>query len=172
MAWPEPWYRILWAPWRMQYIAKAGSSGESGCVFCAAPKMRDEDALIVYRAERSYVILNKYPYNTGHLMIVPYRHVASIEDLSDEELREMAMLVKKSLRVLREVYKPHGFNVGVNIGEAAGAGIAGHVHIHVVPRWRGDANFMLTTGGVKVMPESLDQTFKKVKGAFEKLGDE
>ena len=165
--WPEPWYKVLWAPWRMKYIQSASESIE-GCIFCIAPSMRDEEALIVYRGRRAYVILNKYPYNTGHLMIVPYRHVPSIEDLNSEELLEISEMIKASLKALREVYKPHGFNVGVNIGEAAGAGVAGHVHVHIVPRWKGDSNFMLTVGGVKVLPESLDATFKKVKPAIEK----
>ena len=165
--WPEPWYKVLWAPWRMKYIQSASES-IGGCIFCIAPSMRDEEALIVYRGRRAYVILNKYPYNTGHLMIVPYRHVPSIEDLNSEELLEISEMIKASLKALREVYKPHGFNVGVNIGEAAGAGVAGHVHVHIVPRWKGDSNFMLTVGGVKVLPESLDATFKKVKPAIEK----
>ncbi|MCE4611024.1 MAG: HIT domain-containing protein [Desulfurococcales archaeon] len=165
--WPEPWYRILWAPWRMKYIQSASETAR-GCIFCIAPSMSDEEALIVYRGRNAYIILNKYPYNTGHLMIVPYRHVPSLEDLNTEELLELSELVKASLKALREVYRPHGFNVGVNIGEAAGAGVAGHVHVHIVPRWRGDSNFMLTVGGVKVLPESLDATFKKVKPAIEK----
>ena len=165
--WPEPWYRILWAPWRMKYIQSASEALE-GCIFCIAPSMSDEEALIVYRGRRAYVILNKYPYNTGHLMVVPYRHAPSLEDLDSEELLEISEIIKASLKALRKVYNPHGFNVGVNIGEAAGAGVAGHVHVHIVPRWKGDSNFMLTVGGVKVLPESLDATFKKVKPAIEK----
>jgi ATP adenylyltransferase len=156
----------------MKYIKEAAGGKAPGCIFCEAPRMRDEDSLIVYRGERVYVILNKYPYNTGHVMVVPYRHVPSLEDLSEEELRELGLVVAKTLRVLREAYKPHGFNVGVNIGEAAGAGVAGHVHVHVVPRWKGDANFMIVTGGVKVLPESLDETFRKLKPLFDKLAGE
>jgi len=163
-SWPRPWYNVLWAPWRMRYITKAAAGGGGGgCVFCEAPSMSDEEALIVYRGRRAYVILNKYPYNTGHVMVVPYRHVPSLTDLTEEEALEVALLVNASILALTEVYKPHGFNVGVNIGEAAGAGIAGHVHVHVVPRWRGDANFMLTVGSTKVLPEALEDTYKKLK---------
>ena len=171
MGWPNPWFRILWAPWRMEYI-RGASSGEPGCVFCEAPRMDDEKALIVYRGRTSYVILNKYPYNSGHLMVVTYRHVPSIEDLSDEELIEVSRLVRLSVKALRDEYKPHGFNIGVNIGEAAGAGIAGHFHIHIVPRWRGDANFMLTVGSTKVMPESLENTYRRLKPVFDRIAGE
>ena len=164
--WPTPWHNILWAPWRMLYIEKAAGGSGGGCVFCVAPGLDDEEALIIYRGRKSYVILNKFPYNTGHVMVVPYRHVPSLVDLDSEELAEIGMLVKASLIALQDVYKPHGFNVGVNIGEAAGAGIAGHVHVHVVPRWRGDANFMMTVGGTKVLPESLEDTYKKLKPAL------
>ncbi|WP_131160567.1 HIT family protein [Aeropyrum pernix] len=164
--WVKRWYSILWAPWRMKYIKQAGS--REGCVFCEAPSMGDDaKALIVYRGSLSYVILNKYPYNSGHIMVTPYRHVAELEDLTMDEIMEMAKLVRASVKALKRVYAPHGFNIGVNIGEAAGAGIAGHFHIHVVPRWRGDSNFMLTVGGTKVIPESLEDTFKKLKPAVE-----
>ncbi len=161
-SWPRPWYGVLWAPWRMKYL-KGGGGPPGRCIFCDAPDMSDEEALIVYRGEKAYVILNKYPYNTGHVMVVPYRHVPSLVDLKEDELREIALLVNASILALQEAYKPHGFNVGVNIGEAAGAGIAGHVHVHVVPRWRGDANFMLTVGATKVLPEMLEDTYKKLK---------
>lgn len=163
--WPRPWYSVLWAPWRMKYLKTAGGGGGS-CVFCIAPSLDDKASLIVYRGEKAYVILNKYPYNTGHVMIVPYRHVPSIVDLDRGEIEEIALLVNASIEALNEVYKPHGFNVGINIGEAAGAGIAGHVHVHVVPRWRGDANFMVTVGATKVLPEMLEDTYKRVKPAL------
>lgn len=163
--WPKPWFSVLWAPWRMKYL-KAAEGERASCVFCEAPSMRDEESLIVYRGEKAYVILNKYPYNNGHVMIVPYRHVPSLVDLRADELTEIAILVNASITALIEVYKPHGFNVGVNIGEAAGAGIAGHVHVHVVPRWRGDSNFMMTVGGTKVLPEMLKDTYKRLKPAL------
>ncbi len=166
MNWPRPWFRVLWAPWRMAYIKRASTGVQGECVFCDAPKLSDEEALILYRGEKAYVILNRYPYNSGHLMIVPYRHKPSIEEFDDSELLEMGRLVKASVKALRSEYGPHGFNIGANIGEAAGAGIAGHFHVHVVPRWRGDSNFMITTGGAKVIPESLDETLKRLKPAI------
>lgn len=169
MGWVKPWFEILWAPWRMAYIKKSSSKpGEGECVFCWAPQASDDrKALVVYRGRLAYVILNKYPYNNGHVMIIPYRHVASIEDLSIDEIVEISVLTRAVLRALRRVYRPHGFNVGANIGEAAGAGIAGHFHVHVVPRWRGDSNFMLTVGGAKVLPEDLDETYSKLKPVVE-----
>lgn len=159
--WPESWYRILYAPWRMKYIM--GGERREGCVFCRAVEESDEEVLIVYRGRLSYIILNRYPYNSGHLMVIPYRHVPSLEDLTLPELAEMMLLVKASMRALREIYKPHGFNIGVNVGEAAGAGVAGHVHIHVVPRWTGDTNFTVILSGTKVVPEPLEDTFKRLR---------
>jgi len=161
--WPKPWYSVLWAPWRMEYIKSSVEGRAAACVFCEAPKLDEEEALVLYKASKSYVILNRYPYNTGHLMVVPYRHVASLEDLDPEELLEISLLVKASLRALRRAYKPQGFNVGVNIGRPAGAGIADHVHVHVVPRWVGDSNFMLIPGGTKVIPQDLRETYKTLK---------
>ena len=168
--WPEPWYRILYAPWRMKYIKSA--ERVEGCVFCDAPKKNDKDGLIVYRGEFSYIILNRYPYNSGHVMIVPYRHVATIEELLLVELAEMNLLTKASMQALRRAYKPHGFNIGINIGEAAGAGIAGHVHIHIVPRWRGDTNFTVLFSATKVLPESIDETYDKLRGLIPGIVDQ
>jgi len=167
--WPR-WLSILWAPWRLAYIR--GVSKKDSCIFCEAPKLSDEEALIAYRGRRAYVILNRFPYNSGHLMIAPYRHVASLEDLSLEELMEIAILIRISIRALREAYSPHGFNVGVNIGEAAGAGVAGHVHVHVVPRWVGDTNYMTVTSGVKVIPQLLEDTLKTLKPLIENIAKE
>ncbi|GAB6147645.1 HIT family protein [Stetteria hydrogenophila] len=160
---PE-WFRVLWAPWRMTYV-KSAAEGKAGgsCIFCDALSMDEREALVLVKAERAYVILNKYPYNTGHLMVVPKRHVPSLEDLTTEEMVEISLLLKASMKALRRVYNPQGFNVGVNIGRAAGAGIESHVHVHVVPRWSGDANFMLTTGGVKVIPQDLYATYDALK---------
>jgi len=130
----------LWAPWRMRYLT---GEKEKGCIFCTRiAESRDRENYILYRGERGFLILNLYPYNNGHMMAVPYNHVASLEDLDTETLTELMLLVNKGLAALREAMSPQGFNVGVNIGEVAGAGVAGHVHIHVVPRWGGDTNFM------------------------------
>ena len=152
----------------MQYI-KSTLEKSNKCVFCELPKRDDEEALIVYRGEHNYIVLNAFPYNSGHVMIVPYRHVSTIEELSDEELMETMKLLKLTLKVLREEYKPEGFNIGWNIGRAAGAGIPGHVHVHVVPRWAGDANFMTVTAGVKVLPEALNDTWRKLREGFERF---
>ncbi|MBP9040537.1 MAG: HIT domain-containing protein [Anaerolineaceae bacterium] len=155
----------LWSPWRMKYISDAENPGS--CVFCTAPKKNDdEDMLIVHRGKAAFVILNRFPYTTGHLMIVPYAHVSSIELLSADERAEMIELVNTALGVLRSTYKPNGFNVGINMGSAGGAGIAEHAHIHVVPRWAGDTNFMSTVGETRVIPEDLCQTFKRISEAW------
>ncbi|MEM1873785.1 MAG: HIT domain-containing protein [Acidilobaceae archaeon] len=170
----KPMFDILWAPWRLAYVqdaAKAAGRGGAGeCLFCTAPQLRDEDSLIVYRGRLAYVILNKYPYNTGHLMIAPYRHVPSFEELTREEALEVFELLGLSLRALRRAFEPHGFNVGANIGEAAGAGVPGHVHIHVVPRWIGDSNFMLVVGRTKVLPQLLSDTWAILRKQFSELG--
>ncbi|NPA85679.1 MAG: HIT domain-containing protein [Crenarchaeota archaeon] len=150
----------------MQYVASTLEKKE-GCVFCELPKMKDEEALIVYRGRHNYVVLNAFPYNTGHVMIVPYRHVSSVTELNDEELLEAMQLLKKVVRALEKAYKPEGINAGWNIGRAAGAGIPGHVHLHVVPRWCGDANFMTVIGGTKVLPEALRDTWRRLKEALE-----
>ncbi len=164
----KPWYSVLWAPWRMTYIKETVKGTKKSCIFCEAPKMVDEEALILFRGKLSYIILNKYPYNTGHLMIVPYRHVPSIEDLNKNEIEEMNSLTIASLRALRKVFNPQGFNIGINIGEVAGAGVAEHVHIHIVPRWKGDANFMTVIGGTKVIPQDLRETYTLLKDPIAK----
>ncbi len=167
--WPHR-LSILWAPWRLAYIKNA--SKRESCIFCDAPRLSDDESLIVYRGKRAYIILNRFPYNSGHLMIAPYRHVASLEDLDLEELLEIAVLTRISIKALREAYSPHGFNVGVNIGEAAGAGVVGHVHVHVVPRWVGDTNYMTVTSGVKVIPQLLEDTLKTLKPVVERIARE
>jgi ATP adenylyltransferase len=148
----------------MKYIE--GHGKETGCVFCEALKQSDEQALIVARGKRAYAILNRYPYTGGHLMVVPVEHVDSIDKLPEETWLEMFALLKQSLAALRSVYRAPAFNLGSNIGEAAGAGVADHVHLHVVPRWSGDTNFMSVLGEVRVLPESLEDTWKKVRGAW------
>lgn len=155
----------LWSPWRMEYIV---SRKGNGCVFCDKTSDNDDESnYIVHRGEKCYVMLNLYPYNNGHLLVSPYRHVPSTEQLEEDELIEVMFLVNRSLRALRQAMYPDGFNMGINIGKAAGAGIEGHVHIHVVPRWQGDTNFMPICSQARVIPELLDETYQKLKAAWE-----
>jgi ATP adenylyltransferase len=152
-------YVRLWTPHRMAYIKGENKPvhDEAGaeCPFCRASSRSDEDALIVARGELVYAVLNLYPYNSGHLMTVPYRHVADYVDLTDEEAAELGTFTQRALRALRVAMSPHGFNIGINQGHVAGAGIAGHLHQHVVPRWGGDTNFMPIVGNTRVLPELL-----------------
>lgn len=155
----------LWTPWRMRYVTDADKPGT--CVFCNAVSEKDDEKnLVVHRGKEAYVILNRYPYTSGHLMIVPNLHVPSIEDLAPEVRAEMIELVTQALAALRTVYKPQGFNVGINMGEAAGAGIAEHAHIHIVPRWVGDTSFISTVGETRVIPEELGVTWKRIRDAW------
>jgi len=155
----------LWTPWRYQYIQAA--SPKNDCVFCAKlNENRDADNYIVFRAERNAVLLNLYPYTNGHLMVIPYEHVATLEDAAPETLTEMMRLTRESERHLRTLYKPEGINLGMNIGECAGAGVAGHIHMHVLPRWIGDANFMSTVAETRVLPEELGTTYRRLHAAF------
>jgi ATP adenylyltransferase len=155
----------LWASWRMKYITNA--SKEEGCVFCnALAKADNADNLVVMRGEHAFVILNKFPYTSGHVMVAPLVHKASLEDLDPVIRAEMMELTTRCMSVLRKVYNPQAFNLGANIGEAAGAGVPGHVHIHIVPRWMGDTNFMSAVGAVRVLPEDLKDTYRRVKDAF------
>ncbi|AXK44930.1 HIT family protein [Brachybacterium saurashtrense] len=152
----------LWTPHRMAYIGgqdkPADPHDEGQCPFCAGPRRSDEDALIVHRGERAYVILNLYPYNAGHLLVCPYRHVSDYTDLDRDEVLEVGELTRTAMRVIREVSRPAGFNLGMNQGEVAGAGIAAHLHQHVVPRWQGDANFLPIVGRTKAVPILLADT--------------
>ena len=154
----------LWSPWRMAYLrneAAAPQPGLTGCVFCDLPAAGDDAAsLIVRRGTHAYVILNKYPYNNGHLLVVPFAHVPSLEQLDEPTLAELMRLTNQSLAALRRMYNPQAFNLGANIGAAAGAGIAEHVHLHVVPRWAGDTNFMTSVNNVRVIPEDLQETYR------------
>jgi len=146
----------LWTPWRMDYIM---GEKQDGCIFCEMLKMGDDRAChILLRGERAFIVLNRYPYNSGHLLVVPYEHAASLETLDSETLTELMLLVNKGIAALRQTTKPDGFNVGLNMGKAAGAGVDDHVHIHVVPRWVGDTNFMTTLAGTRMVPEMLNQT--------------
>jgi ATP adenylyltransferase len=151
----DPWQRI-WMPERLAYIQ--GETGDEGCPFCRIVGLSDEDALIVARGERVYAVLNLYPYNAGHLMVVPFRHVPSYPDLDPAETAEFAAFTKTAIAVLREASGAHGFNIGMNLGNVAGAGIAEHLHQHVVPRWGGDANFMPIVARTKVLPQLLRDT--------------
>lgn len=155
----------IWSPWRMKYIEGHGSGG--GCIFCEALKQSDEQALIVAREKLAYVILNRYPYTGGHLMIVPVEHVETVEKLPEATWLEMFALTRRALATLRKVYRAPAFNLGANIGESAGAGVADHVHLHIVPRWSGDTNFMSVLGQVRVLPESLEDTWKKLRDGWE-----
>jgi ATP adenylyltransferase len=155
----------LWSPWRMEYIEN--NHKESGCVFCNAQASADgAENLIAYRGERAYVILNRFPYTSGHLMVIPFEHKPNLEELDAPTRAEMMELTSRCTTALNNIYRPQGFNIGVNIGEAAGAGVLGHVHIHIVPRWKGDTNFMSTVGGTRVLPEALEDTYKRVKAVF------
>jgi len=157
----------LWSPWRYRYVQKEKTG--DGCVFCnAARGERDEEYFIVHRASRNFVILNLYPYSTGHLMVVPYEHVSTLAEATRETLEEMMLLVQQSQRHLQEIYLPPGFNLGMNLGESAGAGIAEHIHMHVLPRWPGDTNFMTTVAETRVLPEDLAVTWRKLRDAFVK----
>lgn len=157
----------LWSPWRMKYIANNEPPGK--CIFCSAPaEINEPDNLIVHQGKLAYVILNRYPYTSGHLMVVPYVHHATIEELHPETRAEMMELVNQAIGILRAVYHPEGFNIGINLGSAAGAGIAEHVHMHVVPRWNGDTNFMSTVSNTRVIPEDLMTAREKIKHAWEK----
>jgi len=155
---------ILWAPWRMKYIEyEAVKKDKKGCIFCEAAKAENmEEKLVLHKTQYSIVLMNLFPYNTGHLLVAPLRHVPSTEDLPEEELLDLFNLLNRSLRLLRVVFKPDGFNIGINLGRVAGAGIEDHVHIHIVPRWNGDTNFMPVIYNTKVIPESLKDTYKRL----------
>lgn len=158
----------------MAYL-QGDESLPEGCLFCVKPKSEDAEAHILHRGRLCYVILNRYPYNNGHLMVVPYAHVATLENLDAETLVELMRLAQLSLRVLREAYAPQGpqgFNLGLNIGKVAGAGIAGHLHLHIVPRWGGDTNYMTIVGETRVIPEWLNQTYERLRPLFEQMSRE
>lgn len=151
----------LWTPWRYRYISRAEAA--DGCIFCIkAAENKDAENYIVYRGKLNFILLNLFPYTCGHLMIAPFRHVATLAETPAEALTEMMRLVQRAEINLRQAYKPHGFNLGMNIGESAGAGVAGHIHMHVLPRWTGDANFMSTVGETRVLPEELPVTYGKL----------
>jgi len=155
----------LWTPWRYAYVTTAGKVG--GCIFCDLPKLPDEEAHIVHRGKHCFVVLNTYPYTPGHVMVVPYAHLDQLERLPIASAHEMMNLCQTMERVLRQLYTPDGVNLGMNIGRAAGAGVVGHIHMHVLPRWVGDSNFMTVVAESRTLPETLETTYQRLKGALE-----
>ncbi|MCU0316366.1 MAG: HIT domain-containing protein [Fimbriimonadaceae bacterium] len=154
----------LWAPWRFDYIKSADQKNAEGCIFVELPQQQDDRTnLILHRGKTAFVIMNRFPYTSGHLMVAPYRHTAEMADLSDEELLEINQLVASCLRWIKSAYQPDGFNVGVNLGKAGGAGIPTHIHWHIVPRWNGDTNFMTSVGNTRVIPQALDVAYDILK---------
>ena len=157
----------LWSPWRLEYIA--GGKAKTGCIFCEATRETESSSLIVFKGDTCYVILNLDPYNNGHVMVVPYRHLATFGDLSIEELTEIGVLIQRAEAALFEAYQPHGFNIGVNLGKPAGAGVLDHLHVHIVPRWNGDTNFMTVVGEMRVLPENIGASAERLRPIFERL---
>ena len=157
----------LWSPWRLEYVARGAV--ETGCIFCEALSSPETSSLVVFRGSTCYVVLNLYPYNNGHLMVVPYRHLATFGALSLEEVTEVGVFIQRAEAALFEAYQPHGFNVGVNLGKPAGAGVLDHLHVHIVPRWNGDTNFMTVVGEMRVLPENLRASVERLKPIFERL---
>lgn len=157
----------LWAPWRMEFV---GREQPKGCIFCLFPaEARDRENLILGRSERSFAILNRFPYNSGHLMVIPRRHTGDFTALDEEELVDLHRLLQASVTILREAYRPDGFNIGMNVGSVAGAGIPGHLHYHVVPRWGADTNFMPVLADTKVMIEHLESSWARLRPRFDAL---
>jgi ATP adenylyltransferase len=154
----------LWAPWRLEYVGSADD--QEGCIFCRALASADEEGLVVHRGTRGFVLLNRFPYATGHLMIAPVRHVGELTELEDDEVLELHRLAGRGLAALAETYRPEGYNLGWNLGRIAGAGVTDHVHLHVVPRWAGDTNFMPVLADVKVLPEHLTAARAKLAGSW------
>ena len=155
----------IWAPWRIEYIL---ANKPQGCIFCDRPGESDRDRLILHRTSLSFVLLNRYPYTNGHLMVAPYRHTADLNSLSDAEMLDLFRAVRLSQQVLQDAASPQGYNIGVNLGRAAGAGVDEHLHIHIVPRWNGDTNFMSVVDDLRVMPENLMSTYDLLLPGFSK----
>lgn len=159
--------QYLFAPWRFAYVSNANSTGE--CIFCVAAR-GEAGALTIAHGEHAFALLNRYPYTSGHTMVAPHAHVADLGELEPATLTEMMSLAQRVVRALQQVYQPHGFNLGFNLGEAAGAGVADHLHLHIVPRWRGDTSFMTVNADVRVLPEDLEETRAKLRRALEVKG--
>ena len=159
-------FERLWTPWRMAYVEKSGGGGDS-CIFCDALTAGDDEKhYVVYRGETAFVMLNAFPYNTGHVMVAPNRHLAELSDLDPAERAHVMETITRTIEVIRKAMDPEGFNTGMNLGKVAGAGVPGHLHIHVVPRWAGDTNFMPVTADTKVLPELLQDTAAKLRPLF------
>jgi ATP adenylyltransferase len=156
--------KYLWAPWRMDYILE---EKQKGCIFCKKPMERkDKVNLILHQSRYAFVMMNKFPYNNGHVMVVPKRHCPDLEQLDDKTLQDLLFLLRASTRILRKILRPDGFNIGMNIGKVGGAGVDDHIHFHIVPRWNGDTNFMPVLGETKIIPEYLGETYQKLHAAF------
>jgi len=161
-------FQKLWAPWRMKYIDQVTAAGETGCIFCAKPEDHDDEKnFILHRGKTCFVIMNIYPYNNGHVMVVPYLHTSSFKDLDAETRLEIMDIIDMFIEAIKSVMRPDGFNIGMNLGRTAGAGIDDHLHMHIVPRWNGDTNFMPVIGCAKIISESLEDTYAKLKKALE-----
>ena len=161
----------IWAPWRLKYLKQASNSDE--CIFCTKPEAGDDrEALIVHRGDRCYVILNLFPYTNGHLMVAPFEHIGRFQEIPAETTAEMNALAQRSMEILEGVYGPEGFNLGINQGRIAGAGVEGHIHLHVVPRWAGDNNYMPVIADTKVMPQSLEESYDAIADGFNTGGSE
>jgi ATP adenylyltransferase len=159
--------KVLWAPWRMGYILAENKA--DGCIFCpGADRSADQDRLILHVGPRTMVVMNRFPYNNGHLLVAPVRHVSSLERLNQDETLGLLLMVRKSIEILKQVMKPDGFNVGINLGHVAGAGMENHMHFHIVPRWKGDTNFMTVIEDVRVIPEHIKATYAKLVPLFQK----
>ncbi len=159
--------KILWSPWRIKYVEGFKKGYE--CIFCLKPSIKkDKESFILKRGKYSFVIMNIFPYNPGHLMVAPYRHIGDFEKLNKEEIEEIMEFLKKSIEILKKVYSPDGFNIGLNIGKISGAGFDEHIHFHIVPRWAGDTNFMPVIGNTKVISEEIKRTYKKLKKYYDK----
>jgi ATP adenylyltransferase len=157
----------IWTPWRYQYMKEAASGRPVECIFCDAANRKDDaETLVVYRGAKSFIILNRYPYTSGHVMVVPYAHVPDLAGCDAATLGEMIQLAQRVEGAFRQTYSPDGMNLGINLGRAAGAGVAGHVHMHVLPRWFGDSNFMTVTGETRVHPEELSTTYQRLRSAL------
>lgn len=167
--WKENILKQLWTPWRMKYVQS--NNPKKGCFLCESQLAPDEpENLIVCSAKHSFAILNQYPYTSGHLMVVPNQHIGNLDELDPQTRSELMELTSQATQVLTEVYHPQGFNIGINIGESAGAGVVGHLHIHVVPRWYGDTNFMSVLGETRVIPEDLETTFRRIRETWKRFG--
>ena len=161
-------FEKLWAPWRMKYIEGIDTKNTGRCIFCEKPEENnDKKNYIIFRGKKCFVILNIFPYNNGHLLVIPYKHTSEINDIDSETILEVMETVTIAIEAIKKTMRPDGFNIGMNLGRSAGAGVAEHLHIHIVPRWNGDTNYMPVIGGTKVISESLEDTYKKLKNAID-----